>query len=118
MGEYGFTEAQAGVLEEGGYIAEAAKVHQEEGRVLEAIRLFSSAPTDAESMKSAYRSLLGDLWKHAPLGTSSETMQETPEIQAMLLQAQQMGAVDIGEEIHDEVREFTATSRFCTKPFA
>ena len=106
MGEYGFTGAQAQVLAELGSITEAAEVHQEEGRVLDAIRLFSSAPKDAESMKNAHRFLLDGFWKYAPLGTSSKAMQEMPEIRDILCEATRMSAQDMEEEINDEVSYF------------
>lgn len=106
MGDYGFTAAQADVLEEQGNVSEAARIHQEEGRVLQAARLFASCTRNQESVLNAYQCLLDGLWSNCPLGTLLETMQGDVEFNALLEEIKHFDHRTISDDLRNQVGGF------------
>lgn len=59
---------KAALLENLGKFAEAANIHLEEGRTMEAIRLFLMDPNDSLSIQSGISCILQGLWEKISFG--------------------------------------------------
>ncbi|PSS06635.1 hypothetical protein PHLCEN_2v3591 [Hermanssonia centrifuga] len=68
MDNYDFNVARVNLLESTGRIAEAAELHLNEGRTVEAIRLFIQDSADPDSQRRAEECLLQGLWKQLSFG--------------------------------------------------
>ena len=64
MEDYGFDVARATLLESSGRFSEAAELHLEEGRPLQAIQLFMRDWEDSSSRQRAEECVLHGLWQH------------------------------------------------------
>lgn len=66
---YGLDLAKAKLLEETHDYAGAARLHLEEGRLAEAVRLYLRAPEDRQCADAITRHIMSELWTIAGLGT-------------------------------------------------
>jgi hypothetical protein len=63
-----FGKSRAVLLEQMGRIVEAADVHREEGRLLQAIRLLVSEKADSSATARGHSLIVHALWKAMPFG--------------------------------------------------
>lgn len=106
MTDYGFDMARVTLLERHGRFSEAATIHLEEGRPMEAIRLFMR-DTDPASRERATASVLQGFWEQISLGVSIPSQGSAARLQLdqLLLLAAELTSSgdDLEPRIHDEV---------------
>ncbi|PCH33046.1 hypothetical protein WOLCODRAFT_62498 [Wolfiporia cocos MD-104 SS10] len=110
MDDFGLDIARVTLLEELGRFAEAAQLRLQEGRILEAIRLFMKDSTSADSVHRASLCLLDGLWRGLPLGVSpnSELATSNVRLQELIPLANQVHISDEDARIRDEILMFRA----------
>lgn len=62
MSDYGFDVARVTLLEQYGRFSDAADIHLQEGRAIDAIRLFLKDTQNSKSIKRAAETVLQGLW--------------------------------------------------------
>ncbi|KAI0693657.1 hypothetical protein BC835DRAFT_1352925 [Cytidiella melzeri] len=112
MTDYGFNVARVTLLEQYGRLAEAAEIHLEEGRPVEAIRLFMRDTANPSSWDRAAASVLQGLWNEISVAVSvpSEGTVARSRLDQLLSLSTELtsAAVSVAPQTLDELAMFRA----------
>ncbi|KAI0809044.1 hypothetical protein BC629DRAFT_1437282 [Irpex lacteus] len=114
--DFGFSNTRAALLERCGRLDEAAEIHAEQGRTIEAIRMFiRHSQSHPASLQRAHTNLLHGLWRHIPFGVSLRAQQRASHTTIVELLAQSQRLIDARHRditgtgnLLDEIAMFTA----------
>lgn len=103
MEDYDFDFARAKLLESKQDLEGAAEVHLLEGRVSEAIELFTQDKKNESSIRRANECILEGLWQNISLGSPLASVQASEAVSQLLDSAGQVDAAMLEPNERDEV---------------
>jgi tetratricopeptide (TPR) repeat protein len=102
--EHDFDAARVEVLEEIGRKAEAAELHLQAGRTLEAISLFLEDSHDTASIRRGQECILQELWRYLGFGITRKSAANNPTLIKLLHLGGQLDGKFWEPNLSDEVR--------------
>ncbi|KAH9949530.1 hypothetical protein B0H21DRAFT_881892 [Amylocystis lapponica] len=121
MDDYGFNIARISLLKKLGRYAEAAEIHLEEGRTIEAIHLFLRDKQNTQSVRRASRSLLDGMWRNLSFGVdpNSDLASSNTTLRDLRPFLDGLDITDLDEQTCDEVNILSTTHFIALlKPFS
>ncbi|GJE94213.1 hypothetical protein PsYK624_103810 [Phanerochaete sordida] len=114
MDDYGFDVARATLLEQSGRFAEAAELHLEEGRPLQAIHLFVRDWDDHHSRRRAEECVLHGLWGYLSFGVTAKDGYEKSDLGRLLQAAKDIkdkAGANMSRHTSDQLAMFDCIAR-------